>query len=130
MTSWINWQARWRSAIQNSRNIFRGPTTTGSRILSTKNSEKFGIASMVERTRRRQAPKQWEWKNAYHSFEHALVGYIVGQQLNDQPITLYYAFSSVEVARSALPYFYSGVIKDIAVNQGQPLQKVTFGNVH
>jgi hypothetical protein len=48
----------------------------------------------------------------------------------DQPITLYYAFSSVEVARSALPYFYSGVIKGIAVNQGQPLQKVTFGNVH
>ena len=40
----------------------------------------------------RQAPKQWEWKNAYHSFEHALVGYIVGQQLNDRPITLYYAF--------------------------------------
>jgi len=71
-----------------------------------------------------------EWKNACHSFEHALVGYIVGQPLDDQPITLYYAFSSVEVARSALPYFYSGVIKDIAVNQGQPLQKVTFGNVH
>ncbi len=79
----------------------------------------------------RQAPKQWEWKNAYHSFEHALIGYIVGQQLNDQPITLYYAFSSAEVARSALPYFYSGVIKSIEpVNQGQPLQKVTFGNVH
>jgi mannose/cellobiose epimerase-like protein (N-acyl-D-glucosamine 2-epimerase family) len=26
----------------------------------------------------RQALKQWEWRNAYHSFEHALVGYIVG----------------------------------------------------
>ena len=78
----------------------------------------------------REAPKQWEWKNAYHSFEHALIGYIVGQRLNDQPITLYYAFSSAEVARSALPYFYSGVIKGIAVNQGQPLQKVTFSKVH
>jgi hypothetical protein len=78
----------------------------------------------------RQAPKLWEWKNADHSFEHALVGYVVGQQLNDQPITLYYAFSSVEVASSAQPYFYSGVIKGIAVNQDQPLQKVTFGNVH
>ena len=76
--------ARWRSAIQNSRTIFRGPTTTGSRILSTKNSEKFGN-SVDGRTHApvRQAPKQWEWKNAYHSFEHALVGYIVGQQLND-----------------------------------------------
>jgi hypothetical protein len=33
--------------------------------------------------------------------------------------------------RAALPYFYSGVIKGIEPdNQGQPLQKVTFGNVH
>jgi hypothetical protein len=30
--------------------------------------------------------------------------------------------------RAALPYFYSGVIKGI--EPGQPLQKVTFGNVH
>jgi hypothetical protein len=34
------------------------------------------------------------------------------------------------VARAALPYFFSGVIKGIAVNQDQPLQKVTFANVH
>jgi len=54
--------------------------------------------SVDGRTHAPVAPKQWEWKNAYHSFEHALIGYIVGQQLNDQPITLYYAFSSVEVA--------------------------------
>jgi hypothetical protein len=79
----------------------------------------------------RQAPKQWEWKNAYHSFEHALVGYIVGQQLNDQPITLYYAFPSDEMAKSAQPYFCSGVIKRVEqVNQGQSQQKVTFSNVH
>jgi mannose/cellobiose epimerase-like protein (N-acyl-D-glucosamine 2-epimerase family) len=26
------------------------------------------------RTHAPVAPKQWEWKNAYHSFEHALVG--------------------------------------------------------
>jgi mannose/cellobiose epimerase-like protein (N-acyl-D-glucosamine 2-epimerase family) len=30
-------------------------------------------------------PKQWEWKNAYHSLEHALVGYIVAQVLNNKP---------------------------------------------
>lgn len=28
----------------------------------------------------RELPKQWPWKTAYHSFEHALVGYIVAQQ--------------------------------------------------
>jgi len=55
----------------------------------------------------------------------------VGQQPNDQPITLYYAFPSAEVAKSAQPYFYSGVIKRLEqVNQGQSQQKVTFSNVH
>ena len=79
----------------------------------------------------RQAPKQWAWKNAYHSFEHALVGYIVGQKLHDQPVTLYYAFPHDETAKSAQPYFYSGVIKRLEqVNQGQSQQKVTFSNVH
>ena len=54
-----------------------------------------------------------------------------GQQLNDQPITLYYAFPNFETAKSAQPYFYSGVIKGIEpVNQAQPLQKVTFSKVH
>ena len=87
--------------------------------------------SVDGRTHAPVAPKQWEWKNAYHSFEHALIGYIVGQQLNDQPITLYYAFPSAETAKSAKPYFYSGVIKGIEpVNQGRPKQKVTFSNVH
>jgi hypothetical protein len=55
----------------------------------------------------------------------------VGQTLNNQPITLYCAFPSEKMARSAVPYFYSGVINDIEqVDQGQPLQKVTFSNVH
>ena len=70
-------------------------------------------------------------ENAYHSFEHALIGYIVGQQLIDQPVTLYYAFPNFETAKSAQPYFYSGVIKRLEqVNQGQSQQKVTFSNVH
>jgi mannose/cellobiose epimerase-like protein (N-acyl-D-glucosamine 2-epimerase family) len=81
----------------------------------------------------RQSPKQWEWKNAYHSFEHALVGYIVGQKLNNQPITLYYAFPNDETVRSTQPYFYSGIAKDVEIekaNEGQRVQKVTFSNVH
>lgn len=80
----------------------------------------------------RQSPKQWEWKNAYHSLEHALVGYIVAQQLNDTPVTLYYAFPNDELAKSARPYFYSGIINSVDIEtdaQGRRSQKVTFANV-
>jgi mannose/cellobiose epimerase-like protein (N-acyl-D-glucosamine 2-epimerase family) len=80
----------------------------------------------------RQSPKQWEWKNAYHSFEHALVGYIVAQQLNDVPVALYYAFSSDAQAKFARPYFYSGAIRrveSVKDGEGPPFQRVTFENV-
>jgi len=46
-------------------------------------------------------PKSWQWKNAYHDFEHTLVGYITSQWLLGQPVTLHYAFGGpVEQARS------------------------------
>lgn len=50
-------------------------------------------------------PKQWPWKNGYHSLEHALVGYISSQQLNNEPVRLHYAFNPTNTAR---PYFYEG----------------------
>jgi mannose/cellobiose epimerase-like protein (N-acyl-D-glucosamine 2-epimerase family) len=81
----------------------------------------------------RKMPKQWQWKNAYHSFEHALVGYIVAQALNDAPVTLYYAFPSDDMAKSAQPYYYSGNAIGMEVEaygQGQRTQKLTFGNIH
>jgi hypothetical protein len=71
MTSWINWQARWRSAIQNSRNIFRRPTTT-THLVDKEFGEVWNSVDGRTHAPVRQAPKQWEWKNAYHSFEHAL----------------------------------------------------------
>jgi hypothetical protein len=80
----------------------------------------------------RKMPKQWEWKNAFHSLEHALVGYIVSQTLNDQPITLYYSFQNDEMAKSAQPYYYSGRVvrsEGQANGRGERTQKLTFGNV-
>jgi len=50
-------------------------------------------------------PKQWPWKNGYHSLEHALVGYITSQQLNNQPVTLYYAHNPQS---NTHPYYYVG----------------------
>jgi hypothetical protein len=81
----------------------------------------------------RKMPKQWEWKNAYHSLEHALVGYIVAQALNNKAVTLYYAFPSDEMAKSAQPYYYSGKAIDVKVEtigEGKRTQKLTFSNVH
>ena len=62
-------------------------------------------------------PKQWEWKNAYHS----------------KAVTLYYAFPSDEMAKSAQPYYYSGKAIDVKVEtigEGKRTQKLTFSNVH
>ncbi|HXQ35758.1 MAG TPA: hypothetical protein VN843_17210, partial [Anaerolineales bacterium] len=81
----------------------------------------------------RKMPKQWEWKNAYHSLEHALVGYIVAQALNNKAVALYYAFPSDEMAKSAQPYYYSGKAVDVEVEtigEGKRTQKLTFSNVH
>jgi hypothetical protein len=80
----------------------------------------------------RQMAKQWAWKSAYHSFEHALIGYIVAQQLHNRPVTLYYAFPSDVLPHAVQPYFYAGTIRGFEVerdNQGQRVQKVTFSNV-
>jgi mannose/cellobiose epimerase-like protein (N-acyl-D-glucosamine 2-epimerase family) len=79
----------------------------------------------------RDAPKQWAWKNGYHSFEHALVGYIVAQQLHDLPVTLYYAFTSDTLPTAVQPYYFSGEIRSTEMqnDHGQRVQKVVFERV-
>jgi mannose/cellobiose epimerase-like protein (N-acyl-D-glucosamine 2-epimerase family) len=81
----------------------------------------------------RQRPKQSAWKNAYHTFEHALVGYIVAQGLHAKPVTLYYAFPNDALPKFVQPYFYSGKIAAIELqrdSQERRVQKVTFSDVH
>jgi mannose/cellobiose epimerase-like protein (N-acyl-D-glucosamine 2-epimerase family) len=80
----------------------------------------------------RKLPKQWQWKNAYHSFEHALVSYVVAQQLQGKPVAFFYAFSSDPPANSVQPYYFAGSIQRVEPtmdNQGRRFQKVEFGNV-
>jgi hypothetical protein len=75
----------------------------------------------------------WAWKSAYHSFEHALVGYIVVQQLERKPITLYYSFDGDTPTDLVQPYYFSGSVDGIDMmpeNQGARTQRVTFINVH
>lgn len=80
----------------------------------------------------RQLPKQWQWKNAYHSFEHAMVGYIVCQQLQGSPVTLYYAFPSDPSTDTIRPYYFYGNVDSIQSSldsQGTRIVQVQFSGV-
>jgi mannose/cellobiose epimerase-like protein (N-acyl-D-glucosamine 2-epimerase family) len=61
----------------------------------------------------RRIPKEHSWKNALHTFEHALVGYITGQQIHDQPVTLYFAFKDIPPEEEIHPYFFEGQVASI-----------------
>ena len=80
-------------------------------------------------TPQRDFPKAWQWKSAYHSFEHALVGYITSQQLHSQPFTLHYAFRKDVDQGTIHPYYFSGTVDSVTVTQdiaGHKYQAVTF----
>src|SRR5271157_5555497 len=79
-------------------------------------------------------PKQHSWKNALHSFEHALIGYLFAQQLHGEPAELYFAWPETPPKRQIAPYFYQGTVEQITdVKAGEPSerrQKVTFTTIH
>lgn len=50
-----------------------------------------------------------EWKNGFHSVEHALVLYISGRYLEDRPVELHFAVPEAEVSTFiAKPYVFDG----------------------
>jgi mannose/cellobiose epimerase-like protein (N-acyl-D-glucosamine 2-epimerase family) len=77
-------------------------------------------------------PKSWPWKNAYHSFEHALVAYITTSQLKGRPVLLFYAFPSLPGEGELRPYFYSGKVisAEPAGDPGYSTWAVRFEDVH
>jgi mannose/cellobiose epimerase-like protein (N-acyl-D-glucosamine 2-epimerase family) len=62
-------------------------------------------------------PKQHSWKNALHTFEHALVGYLTTQQLKGENMTLYYAFKHPSSAAYIHPYFFQAKIDGFSVKE-------------
>jgi mannose/cellobiose epimerase-like protein (N-acyl-D-glucosamine 2-epimerase family) len=64
-------------------------------------------------------PKQWPWKNGFHSFEHALVGYITASQLYGESVSLHYAFQEMPSIDMIHPYFYRGRIDKIETISNQ-----------
>jgi hypothetical protein len=53
------------------------------------------------------------WKNAFHSFEHALVGYMTSAALHGQPVPLYYAFAQDPEPSRVQPYIFPGNLQKL-----------------
>ena len=71
--------------------------------------------------------KAFHWGNGYHQFEHALIGYLYSQQVENKSATLHYARpknSKMPVA----PYYFQGDVIDIDM-QEDGTQKVRFENI-
>lgn len=76
-------------------------------------------------------PKQHSWKNALHSFEHALVSYLAGQHLHGLPAELYYAFDEVPDHADINPYFYAGKVQRLEpVAPHANRHRVLFTDIH
>ena len=84
-------------------------------------------------TPQKSYPKAWQWKNAYHDFEHTLVGYITSQWLLGQPVTLHYAFTNPVDQATIHPYYFSSTIDSLTTTHdslGNSYQTVTFHPVN
>nr|MDJ0718800.1 hypothetical protein [Prochloraceae cyanobacterium] len=81
-------------------------------------------------------PKQHSWKNAFHTFEHTIVGYLTGQEIHDLPSKLYFAFKKIPNDKTQIrPYIYSAKVEDIKslptdkMYSGFGKQEVTFNDI-
>lgn len=84
-------------------------------------------------------PKQHNWKNSFHSFEHALVCYITSNELNDENTPLYYAFKPEfkQYEDTVFPYLFLGNIASVTASasevgglNGFRKVKVEFNYIH
>ncbi|MBV9489149.1 MAG: hypothetical protein JO069_05420 [Verrucomicrobia bacterium] len=100
-------------------------------MVDHRHHEVWHMVSGITNTPVSAFPKQHSWKNALHSFEHALVSYLVGQVLHDLPVELYYAFESVPEHTDINPYFYIAKVDSLeAAGPEAKLQKVVFSDIH
>lgn len=63
--------------------------------------------------------KVWDWKNGFHSAEHALVMYIHGLVLEGKPVKLYFAAENPD-SFAAAPYVFGG--QETGRKKGSPIQ--------
>ncbi|MGF1756789.1 AGE family epimerase/isomerase [Photobacterium sagamiensis] len=75
--------------------------------------------------------KAFHWGNAYHQFEHALIGYLSAQQWYSKPAQLYFALPS-DYKGKIEPYYYQGDItsrREIGELEGFKKQVISFTNI-
>ncbi len=86
-----------------------------------------------------QYPKIHNWKNALHSFEHALFGYMTASRIKDTEFELYYALPEWERAshRVMAPYMFFGNVVNIHkedklsfMPDGNSIYRVSFNGLH
>lgn len=65
------------------------------------------------------------WKNAFHSFEHALVGYMSSAVLSGQPVPLYFAFAADPEPSRLQPYIMPGSLQKLEKEQPLSMEGLT-----
>jgi mannose/cellobiose epimerase-like protein (N-acyl-D-glucosamine 2-epimerase family) len=72
--------------------------------------------------------KQHQWKNGFHSFEHAVVGYLASQALAGEPATLHFAVPRGGIGVRLRPYTFDGrvVASETRRVDGVDVQRVRF----
>jgi mannose/cellobiose epimerase-like protein (N-acyl-D-glucosamine 2-epimerase family) len=95
--------------------------------------ENHGVWHMVnasDNSPNHDSPKQHSWKNAWHTFEHALIGYITSNQLHDQPVKLYYAFETKPNKQNIHPYLYLAKVKNTPISSIGNFEWTKLKNYH
>lgn len=76
-------------------------------------------------------PKHWPWKAGYHSFEHALVGYITSAKATSEPVQLYFAIDH-DRDSNLFPYYFKAATTNVSTDtlaDGRRRQTVVFENI-
>ncbi len=97
-------------------------------MVDHQHSEIWHMVSGVDNKPDLSVPKQHSWKNAFHSFEHALIGYLTTQQLHGKPIVLYYAFARKPAPGTVQPYLYFATLE--SQKAGTPFADAALARYH
>lgn len=76
--------------------------------------------------------KQYPWKNGYHTYEHALVGYITTQAVNNRSVKLYFAHDWRKKLRESRfqAYYFGGEVEKMRVTSMGRFRRKGFPRVN
>jgi mannose/cellobiose epimerase-like protein (N-acyl-D-glucosamine 2-epimerase family) len=76
-------------------------------------------------------PKSWFWKNAFHSVEHAVFGYVTTRWLERKTVPLYFAFKKAPSFSTVRPNVFAGKLKSLTstANGTGRIYKAVFSDI-